>query len=240
MAVTPEHVNPASLGRRIAAEALGSFFLLAAIVGSGIAAERLSGGNGALALLCNALATGAALAALILALGPISGSHLNPAVTLASAAERSFPWREVPHYVAAQLGGAFVGVACANAMFGEAILTPSHHIRSGSGQLLSELVATFGLLLVIAACSRRRPGSTAFAVATYIQAAYWFTASTAFANPAVTLTRALTDTFTGIRPADVPGFIAAQLVAVVLAGLFSRWFFAQPTRARHTLDWSSL
>ena len=213
-----------ALSRRAVSEAVGTALLLATVVGSGIMGERLAGGNVAVALLANTLATGAALVALILTFGPISGAHLNPAVTVAAAFERGLPWREVPYYVAAQALGAVAGVVTANAMFELPAVSLSRHARAGSGQLLSEVVATFGLLSVIWGCSRMRSSlAVAFAVGAYITAAYWFTASTSFANPAVTVARALTDTFAGIRPADVPGFVAAQLVGAAAAtGLF-RW-----------------
>ena len=213
-----------TLARRTVAEATATALLLAAVVGSGIMGDRLAGGNVAVALLANTLATGAVLVALILTFGPISGAHLNPAVTLAAAWERGLPWSEVPHYVAAQLVGAVIGVAVADLMFGLSAFSVSHHGRSGSAQLLSEFVATFGLLSVIWGCSRLRSSTVvAFAVAAYITAAYWFTASTSFANPAVTFARSLTDTFAGIRPVDVPGFIVAQLLGAMAAtGLF-RW-----------------
>jgi glycerol uptake facilitator-like aquaporin len=213
-----------TLARRTVAEATGTALLLAAVVGSGIMGERLAGGNVAVALLANTLATGAVLVALILTFGPISGAHLNPAVTLAAAWERGLPWSEVLHYVAAQLVGAVIGVAVADLMFGLSAFSVSQHGRYGSAQLLSEFVATFGLLSVIWGCSRLRSSTVvAFAVAAYITAAYWFTASTSFANPAVTFARSLTDTFAGIRPVDVPAFIGAQLLGAAAAtGLF-RW-----------------
>jgi len=209
--------------RRFVAEAVGTAMLLAAVVGSGIMADRLSGGNEAIALLANTLATGAALVALILTFGPISGAHFNPAVTVADASQGGLAWRDVPGYVAAQALGAVVGVWLAHAMFGERLFMVSLHARSGSAQLLSEFVATFGLLSVIWGCSRRRAAAVPFAVAAYITAAYWFTASTSFANPAVTFARALSDTFAGIRPIDVPGFIAAQCAgATVLCSRVTR------------------
>ena len=197
--------------------------LLAAIVGSGIMAERLSGGNHAIALLANAIATAAALTALILTFGPISGAHFNPAVSIADASQGGLRWREVPAYVLAQMLGAVLGVWTAHVMFGERLFMLSVHARSGPAQLVSEFVATFGLMSVIWGCSRRRADAVPFAVAAYIAAAYWFTASTSFANPAVTLARALTDTFAGIRPADVPGFIVAQLAGALAATLLFRW-----------------
>lgn len=217
-----------SLGRRLTAEAVGTAFLLAAVVGSGIMGERLAGGNVGLALLANTLATGAVLVALILALSPISGAHLNPVVSLALAVERDLEWREARAYVAAQVVGAVLGVAIADAMFAEPLFSVSRHVRQGGAQMLSEFVATFGLLAVIWGCSRSRASAVPVAVGAYITAAYWFTASTSFANPAVTIARSLTDTFTGIRPADVPGFVVAQLAgAAVATGLF-RWLVPRP------------
>jgi glycerol uptake facilitator-like aquaporin len=209
--------------RRAVAEAIGTAFLLAAVVGSGIMGERLAGGNVAIALLANTIATGAALVALILTFGPISGAHFNPAVTLADAWQGGLAWREAPVYLAAQVAGAFGGVAAAHLMFGEPVFLASRHVRSGSAQLFSEFVATFGLLSVIWGCARLRSAAVPFAVGAYITAAYWFTASTSFANPAVTLARAASDTFAGIRPADVPGFIIAQLAGAAAATALFRW-----------------
>jgi glycerol uptake facilitator-like aquaporin len=186
-------------------------------------AERLSGGNVALALLANTLATGAGLVALILAFGSYSGAHFNPAVSIAEATRGGLPWRELPAYVAAQVIGAFAGVAAAHVMFGAPLFSPSRHVRSGAAQVFSEFVATFGLLAVIWGCNRRRAGVTPFAVGAYITAAYWFTASTSFANPAVTAARAFTDTFAGIRPQDAPAFIAVQIVAALAATATFRW-----------------
>jgi glycerol uptake facilitator-like aquaporin len=205
------------------AEAVGTALLLAAVIGSGIMGERLAGGNVAIALLANTLATGAALVALILAFGSISGAHFNPAVTLADAAQGGIAWRHVPAYICAQVFGAFIGVAVAHLMFGEPIFFASRHARSGWPQLFSEFIATFGLLAVIWGCARRRSGAVPFAVAAYITAAYWFTASTSFANPAVTLARTASDTFAGIRPVDAPGFILAQLTGAAVATLLFRW-----------------
>lgn len=212
-----------SLARRLAAEGAGTALLLAAVVGSGIMGERLAGGNVAIALLANTLATGAALVALILCFGPISGAHFNPVVTLAEAVQGKLPARSAAAYVAVQVAGAFAGVLLAHLMFGEPAFTASTHERSGPAQALSEGVASFGLLAVIAGCARRQPNAVPFAVAAWITAAYWFTASTSFANPAVTLARAATDTFAGIRPADVPAFVAAQLAGAALATGFFRW-----------------
>jgi glycerol uptake facilitator-like aquaporin len=212
-----------SLLARMTAEFLGTAFLLAAVVGSGIMGDRLSAGNVAIALLANTIATGAALIALILTFGPISGAHLNPAVTLADASQKGIPWSEVSAYLAAQILGAFIGVASAHLMFGLALFSASQHTRSGMSQTFSEFVATFGLLSVIWGCSRLRSSAVPFAVGSYITAAYWFTASTSFANPAVSLARAATDTFSGIRPQDVPAFIAAQLAGAATATALFRW-----------------
>jgi glycerol uptake facilitator-like aquaporin len=210
--------------RKLVAEGLGSALLLATVVGSGIMGEKLAGGNVAIALLANTLATGAGLVALILTFGPISGAHFNPAVTLADASQGGLPWREVPGYLLAQVVGAFAGVAVAHVMFKEpALFFASQHERSGASQLLSEFVATFGLLSVIWGCVRRRPSAVPFAVGAYITAAYWFTSSTSFANPAVTLARATSDTFAGIRPADAPGFIIAQLLGAATSTALFRW-----------------
>jgi glycerol uptake facilitator-like aquaporin len=212
-----------SLKARMTAEFVGTALLLAAVVGSGIMGQRLSGGNVAIALLANTIATGAALVALILTFGSISGAHFNPAVTLADASQRGIPWREVPGYLIAQIAGAYVGVACAHLMFGLPLFSASRHDRSGVPQVFSEFVATFGLLSVIWGCSRLRSSVVPFAVGAYITAAYWFTSSTSFANPAVSLARAATDTFSGIRPVDVPGFITAQLVGAGAATALFRW-----------------
>lgn len=209
--------------RRAVAEALGTAFLLATVVGSGIMGQRLAGGNIAIALLANTMATGAILVALILTFGPISGAHFNPAVTLADASQSGLPWRETPVYIAAQVAGAFGGVAAAHMMFGQPLFLASRHVRAGSAQVFSEFVATFGLLSVIWGCVRLRSSAVPFAVGAYITAGYWFTSSTSFANPAVTLARAASDTFTGIRPADAPGFIVAQLTGAMAATLLFRW-----------------
>ena len=197
--------------------------LLAAVVGSGIMGERLAGGNVAIALLANTLATGAALVALILAFGPISGAHFNPAVSLADAAQGGLSWSDAALYVGAQVGGALIGVGLADLMFGEPAFRFSQHVRAGGGQVLSEVVATFGLLSIIWSCSRTRPAAVPFAVGAYITSAYWFTASTSFANPAVTLARAVTNTFAGIRPVDVPPFVLAQAAGAALATALFRW-----------------
>jgi len=214
--------TPPTLARRVAAETLGTFFLLAAVVGSGIMGERLAGGNVAIALLANSVATGAALVALILSLGPVS-AHFNPAVTAVEAIRGGLPWREVGPYMGAQLLGALAGVAAAHVMFGHPLFAASAHSRAGLAQAFSEFVATFGLVAVIRGCSSRRPAAVPYAVAAYITAAYWFTSSTSFANPAVTLARSLTDTFSGILPADAPAFIVAQLLGAVAAGLLFEW-----------------
>ena len=221
-----------TLGRRATSEALGTGLLVAAVVGSGIMGERLAGGNAGLALLANTIATGAALAVLILAFGPLSGAHFNPIVTLAEHLTGALSRRDVPAYVAAQVGGGLLGTMVANLMFEAPIVSLSHHARSGPAQLLSEVVATFGLLLVIGICGRHRPSAVPLAVAAYISAAYWFTASTSFANPAVTLARAASDSFAGIRPVDVPGFVVAQLVGGALAVVVARWLLPPEPRAR--------
>lgn len=221
-----------TVAKRLAAEGMGTAFLLAVVVGSGIMAERLSGGNVALALLANAVATGAGLVALILMFGTISGAHFNPVVTLSEAWQQNMPRAEVLPYILVQVGGAFVGVLMAHIMFGEPAFSASAHERSGPAQWFSEFVATFGLLAVIIGCSRSRPSVTPFAVAAYITSAYWFTSSTSFANPAVTLARAASDTFAGIRPLDAPGFIAAQLLGAAVATLVFCWLYpAAPTGA---------
>ena len=212
-----------TLLRRAVAEAIGTAMLLAAVVGSGIMADQLAGGNVAVALLANTIATGAALVALILALGPVSGAHFNPVVTLVLAWRRDFERRDVVSYLLAQVAGAVAGVVLAHAMFELPLLAPSEEERSGIVQGLSEVVATFGLVLVILLVARRNDGNVPYAVGAYITAAYWFTASTSFANPAVTLARALTPTFAGIRPADVPLFVVAQCLGAMLAALLVRW-----------------
>jgi glycerol uptake facilitator-like aquaporin len=197
--------------------------LLAVVVGSGIMGERLSGGNVALALLANSIATGAGLVALVLAFGSLSGAHFNPAVTLAAVRLGAMRAREAVAYVAAQVVGALVGVASAHLMFAQPLVSASEHVRAGPAQLFSEFVATFGLLTIIWMCAWRRPASVPFAVGAYIAAAYWFTASTSFANPAVTLARACTDSFAGIRAVDAPGFVVAQLLGAWAATEFARW-----------------
>ena len=213
-----------SLSRRAGAEFVGTAFLVAAVVGSGIMGERLAGGNIAVALLANTIATGAALAALILAFGPISGAHLNPVVSLLNSLSGDISWRESACYVAAQIGGGIAGAACANLMFALPVASISQHARSGLPQWFSEFIATFGLLLVIRLCARFRPEWIPLAVAAYITAAYWFTASTSFANPAVTIARCLSDTFAGIRPIDVPAFLVAQFAGGFAAVFVVDWF----------------
>lgn len=208
--------------RAIVSEAIGTGLLVAAVVGSGIMGERLADGNMALALLANSIATGAVLVTLIFTFGPISGAHFNPAVSLASAFEGGFPWRRVPGYIVAQTTGAVLGVMAAHLMFEHPLLVLSHHSRAGGAQLFSEFLATFGLLVVVHGTGKRA-GVVPVTVAAYITAAYWFTSSTSFANPAVTIARGLTDTFSGIEPAGIPGFIAAQLLGALAATLLFRW-----------------
>lgn len=225
-----------SLARRLTAEALGTALLLATVVGSGIMAERLSGDLTALALLANTLATGAGLVALILMLGPVSGAHFNPIVSLSDVLLGKLNWRDGLSYGVAQIGGAFAGVAVAHGMFSDAQtasalvsqpwFSAATQVRAGMAQQLSEFVASFGLIAVIISCSRSRPAVTPFAVAAYITAAYWFTASTSFANPAVTLARAASDTFAGIRPTDVSGFIVAQVLGALMAVSLIGWLTA--------------
>jgi len=213
-----------TLHARLASEFLGTAFLVAAVVGSGIMGERLASGNVAIALLANTIATGAALVALILTFGPISGAHFNPVVTLADAWEGGIPWAEAVHYSLAQIFGGIGGAAAAHLMFGLPVASLSQHARTGPPQWFSEFVATFGLLSVIWGCSRTRSRVVPFAVGAYITAAYWFTASTSFANPAVTIARCLSDTFAGIRPVDVPWFVLAQFLGGFSATLVFRWF----------------
>ncbi len=212
-----------SRGKRFAAEAIGTGLLLAAVVGSGIMGEQLAGGNVAIALLANTLSTGAALVALILTFGPISGAHFNPAVTLADASQGGLPWAMVPGYLGGQLLGALAGVGMAHVMFDQPLYFASTHVRAGGSQVFSEFVATFGLLSVIWGCVRLRSSAVPFAVGAYITSAYWFTASTSFANPAVTVARCFTNTFAGIRPVDAPWFILAQLLGAGAATILFRW-----------------
>jgi glycerol uptake facilitator-like aquaporin len=214
-----------SLPKRLAAESLGTAFLLAAVVGSGIMAERLAGGNGALALLCNTLPTGAILAVLILTFGPISGAHFNPAVSVAFSLRRELPWPHTATYIAAQIVGGMIGVWAAHLMFELPLWQISANARTGAGQWLAEFVATFGLLLTIFGCVARTPAAVPYAVGLYITAAYWFTASTSFANPAVTIARSLSDTFAGIAPTGVVAFIAAQFLGMFTAVVLGRWLW---------------
>ena len=226
-----------NLPRRLTAECLGTLLLVAAVVGSGIMAERLAGGNVALALLANTIATGAALIALILTFGPISGAHFNPIVSVADTLEGGLSWSDTFIYMLAQIVGGVAGTVLAHVMFSLPLVSLSGHIRSGSGQFISEFTAAFGLLCVIWGCSRFWPRIVPFAVACYITAAYWFTASTSFANPAVTIARALSDTFAGIRPVDVPLFIAAQFAGGIAATLLFRWLVPKlPSAAKHVLE----
>ncbi|MEN3326639.1 MAG: hypothetical protein V7638_1446 [Acidobacteriota bacterium] len=218
------------LAKRVVAEALGTFFLVAAVVGSGITAERLANGNTALALFANTVATGAALVALIIGFAEVSGAHFNPVVTLSFAFRKDLPWSEVPFYWVAQFAGGIGGVMAANLMFGLPPVFLSNHPRAGIAQLFSEFIATLGLLSVILAASRSTIVVVAIAVGAYISSAYWFTASTSFANPAVTLARSLSDTFAGIRPVDAPGFVVAQLAAAIVATVLFRWLM--PARGK--------
>jgi glycerol uptake facilitator-like aquaporin len=212
-----------SLARRVVAEFLGTAFLVATVIGSGVMGEKLANGNVALALLANTLATGAALVALILAFGQISGAHFNPAVTFSDALEKGLPWKETPYYVVGQVLGGVTGAVVAHLMFALPPISLSRHARSGPPQVFSEFIATFGLVSVIWGCSRLRSNAVAFAVGAYITAAYWFTASTSFANPAVTVARCISDTFAGIRPVDVPAFVIAQFLGGIAATLVFRW-----------------
>jgi glycerol uptake facilitator-like aquaporin len=213
------------LSRKLIAEGLGTALLLAAVVGSGIMGERLAAGNAAVALLGNTLATGAALVVLITVFGPISGAHFNPLVTAVFAARGEFPWRAVPGYVAVQLAGAILGVWAAHAMFATPVLQLSTKLRDGPGQVFAEAVASLALILAILGSLRFRPDATAWMVGLVIMAGYWFTASTSFANPAVTVARALTDSFAGIAPSSAPGFILGQILGAAAALLLCRWLF---------------
>lgn len=213
------------LSRKLVAEGLGTALLLAVVIGSGIMAERLAGGNIAIALLANAIATGAGLIALILMFGAISGAHFNPVVTLSEASQGNLPKVQIAPYILVQIIGAFAGVAAAHGMFGEPLFFASEHVRTGPAQWWSEFVATFGLIAVIIGTSRSRPSVTPFAVAAYITSAYWFTSSTSFANPAVTLARAASNTFAGIRPDDAFGFIVAQLFGAAVATVLFGWLY---------------
>jgi glycerol uptake facilitator-like aquaporin len=217
--------------RALAAEGIGTALLLATVIGSGIMAERLAGGNGALALLGNTIPTGAILVVLILVFGPLSGAHFNPAVSLAFALRGQFPWNAVAPTIAVQIAGAILGAWIAHLMFDLPVLQLSTKIRSGAGQWFSEAVATFGLVLTIFGCVARTPSAVAYAVGLYITAAYWFTASTSFANPAVTIARALSDTFAGIAPANAPAFIAAQLAGALVACVLAGWLWEAEAKA---------
>jgi glycerol uptake facilitator-like aquaporin len=214
-----------SLLHRGVAECLGTAFLLAAVVGSGIMAQRLAGGNDALALLCNTLPTGAILTVLILTFGPLSGAHFNPAVSIAFALVGKIKWQDAAYYIAAQIIGGVIGVWTAHLMFELPVWQVSLHGRTGAGQWLAEFIATFGLLSAILGCAARNATAIPYAVGLYITAAYWFTASTSFANPAVTIARALSDTYAGIAPAGVPAFIVAQVLGAVVATALGRWLF---------------
>jgi len=216
---------------KLFAEALGTAFLLAAVIGSGIMAEALAGGNDALALLCNTIPTGAILVVIILIFGAISGAHFNPAVTVAIAMRGAFPWPKAPAYIVAQLVGGLAGAWAAHFMFDLPILQASATLRTGAGQWFAEAVATFGLVMTIIGCVARAPATVPYAVGLYITSAYWFTASTSFANPAVTVARAFTDTFSGITPAHAPAFIAAQLVGAIVCVLVLRPLFPAETVA---------
>jgi glycerol uptake facilitator-like aquaporin len=225
-----------NLPRRLTAEFLGTLLLVATVIGSGIMAERLAGGNASLALLANTIATGAALVALILTFGPVSGAHFNPVVTVADALEHGLSWPEAVAYIIAQIFGGIGGTLLAHVMFSLPFVSLSQHVRSGSAQFVSEFIATFGLLCVISGCSRSRSTVVPFAVGSYITAAYWFTASTSFANPAVTIARALSDTFAGIRPVDAPLFIVAQFAGGIAATLLFRWLIPSlPSNAKNVV-----
>ncbi len=229
------------LPRRLVAEGLGTALLVAVVVGSGIMGERLASGNGAIALLGNTLATGAALVVLILVFGPISGAHFNPVVSLSSAVQGALRWRDAAAYLPIQVIGGIGGTALAHLMFGEPLLQASMHIRTGIGVWTGEFVASFALLATIIGCSRARPDAVPYAVGLIITAGYWFTSSTSFANPAVTIARSLTDSFSGIRPDDVPGFVVAQVLGAVAATYALRWLLAPrvahiPTRRQTAED----
>jgi glycerol uptake facilitator-like aquaporin len=226
----------AAPGRAIVAEGTGTMFLLATVVGSGIMGERLAGGNVASALLANSLATGGALAVLILTFGPISGAHFNPVVTMVEAMQGRLPWTRAGSYVVAQVVGAFAGVMAAHVMFSEPLLLASTHERSGAAQMFSEFMATFGLVMVIASVSRSRASAVPFAVGAYIVAAYWFTSSTSFANPAVTMARAFTDTFAGIRPTDVPVFLVGQVGGAATSMVMCRWLAGGVARPKAEVE----
>jgi glycerol uptake facilitator-like aquaporin len=215
-------------GRRLVAEALGTFFLLAAVVGSGIMGESLAGGNSAIALLGNTIATGAILAVLILIFGPISGAHFNPAVTLAFALRREISWGQGGVYVLVQIGAAIAGAVVAHLMFDQSLIQSSTHVRTGPGQWTGEIVATFGLVATILGCIKAAPQAVPYAVGLFITAGYWFTSSTSFANPAVTIARTFTNTFSGIHPDNAALFIAAQLAGAVAATFIMGWLLKRP------------
>ncbi|MGO9702426.1 MAG: MIP/aquaporin family protein [Xanthobacteraceae bacterium] len=219
-----------SLPQRLVAEALGTAFLLATVVGSGIMAQRLAGGNDALALLCNTLPTGAILTVLILIFGPLSGAHFNPAVSIAFSLRRELPRQETAAYIVAQIVGGLIGVWTAHLMFELPVWQVSQHVRTGTGQWLAEFVATFGLLLTILGCVARTPAAVPYAVGLYITSAYWFTASTSFANPAVTIARSLSDSFAGIAPSGALAFIAAQIIGALVAVALARWLWSTAKR----------
>lgn len=225
-------MNEHDLSRRLAAEALGTAFLLATVVGSGIMGETLAGGNDAIALLGNTVATGAILAVLILIFGPVSGAHFNPAVTLAFLMRREIGARDATLYVVVQVVAGVAGVAAAHYMFGDPLLVEGVKARTGGGQWLGEFIATFGLVATILGCLRARPDMVPFAVGLFISAGYWFTSSTSFANPAVTIARSFTDTFSGIAPVDAPGFIVAQLAGAVAATMLGGWLWGTARAAR--------
>jgi glycerol uptake facilitator-like aquaporin len=220
-----------TFAQRVIAEGLGTAFLLAAVIGSGIMAAKLSGGNAALALLCNTLPTGAILTVLILMFGPISGAHFNPAVSLAFALRRDLPWHETAVYIGVQIIGGVLGVWAAHLMFGLPLWQISLHVRTGAGQWFGEFVATFGLLLTIFGCLAGAADAVPYAVGLYITSAYWFTSSTSFANPAVTIARSISDTFAGIAPSGTPAFIVAQLLGMLAAVLLARWLWTSPKSA---------
>jgi len=231
MTAITDTLRTPTTARRLVAEGLGTALLIAIVVGSGIRAERLAAGNTALALLCNALATGAGLVALLVSLGPVSGGHFNPVVSLSNLVQGNLSPRDAFGYVLAQLCGAVAGVMAAHAMFGMPLLAFATHVRTGPPMWWSEFLATFGLIGLGLATSRTRPGLVPFVVAGYITAGYWFTSSTSFANPALTIACALTDTFTGIRPTDVPMFILAQISGAMNATMLFQWLCPAPARA---------
>jgi glycerol uptake facilitator-like aquaporin len=229
-------MNPFDLKRRLAAEGLGTALLVAVVVGSGIMGERLAGGNAAIALLGNTLATGAALVVLILIFGPISGAHFNPIVSLCFAFQRQIKWIELPAYITVQIAGGILGTMLAHLMFDLPLVMASSNVRTGIGVWAGEVVASFGLLATIFGCLRSRPEAVPYAVGLFITAGYWFTSSTSFANPAVTVARSLTDTFSGIRPADIAGFIAAQLVGALLATVLYNWLWVRRAKNHSTIS----